>query len=71
MNMKLQMRPMMSPWLTKNVISLRSGIWLLITAGSHHGVGWSISPDGLMIALMPVFAHRAIARRVSIALSEA
>ena len=71
MNIKLQIRPVMSPCLTKNVMSLRRGIWLLITAGSHHGVGWSISPDGLMMALMPVFAHRAMARRVSMALSDA
>jgi hypothetical protein len=34
-------------------------------------VGFNIFPEGLMIADMPVFAERAIALRVSIALSEA
>jgi hypothetical protein len=40
-------------------------------ACSHQGVGFSIFPDGLMIAEIPVLAQRAIALRVSIALSEA
>lgn len=42
-----------------------------MTAGSHHGVGCIIFPEGEMIALMPVLAHLAIARRVSIARSDA
>ena len=71
MKRKVQRRPVMSPCETKNVMSSRSGMLLSITAGSHQGVGWSISPEGAMIADIPVFAHRAMARRVSIALNEA
>ena len=71
MNTKLQTRPVMSPWMTKKVRSLRKGIYDLIEACSHQGVGFNISPDGLMMAEMPVFAHLAIALRVSMALSEA
>ena len=70
-NTKLQIRPIISPCTTKNVRSSRSGIEDFMEACSHHGVGFSIFPDGLMIAEIPVLAQRAIALRVSIALSEA
>ena len=69
--MKVHTRPVMSPCDTKNVMSSLRGMDALITAFSHHGVGLRTSPDGLIIALMPVLAHRAIDRRVSIALREA
>lgn len=42
-----------------------------MTAGSHQGVGCVIFPEGEMMAEMPVLAQRAMARRVSMALSEA
>ena len=48
-----------------------SGIYEFIEACSHHGVGFIIFPDGLIIAEMPVLAQRAIALRVSIARSDA
>ena len=71
MNRNVHMRPVMSPCLTKKVRSSRRGSVPEITACSHHGVGCVILPDGLMIALIPVFAQRAMALRVSIALNDA
>jgi hypothetical protein len=38
------------------------------TAGVHHPVSDTIFPEGLIIAEIPVFAHLAMALRVSIAL---
>ena len=69
--MNEQLRPTMSPWLTKNVMSSRKGRLFMIEASSHHGVGCIILPEGLMNAEMPVFAQRAMARRVSMARRDA
>lgn len=66
-NRKVHTLPTMSPCDTKKVMSLRSGIFPCITAFFHHCVSSIISPDGLIIAEIPVFAHLAIALRVSIA----
>ena len=63
--------PVMSPWDTKKVTSFLKGILPRSTAGSHQGVVSKILPDGLIMALMPVFAQRAIALRVSMARKEA
>ena len=67
---KLHNLPVMSPCETKNVMSSRRGISDLMTAGSHHLVSSTILPDGLIIALIPVLAHLAIALLVSIALRQ-
>ena len=67
----MQILPVMSPCLTKNVISSLRGIEDFMTACSHQGVGCNISPEGLMMALIPVLAQRAIARLVSMALNDA
>ena len=69
--MNVLILPVMSPCATKKVMSLRRGTSPSITAGSHQSVDWVILPDGLMIALIPVFAQRAMARLVSIARREA
>ena len=66
-NRNVHTRPVISPWVTKNVMSSRRGRLPLRTAGSHHFVSLTISPEGLIIADIPVFAHLAIALRVSIA----
>lgn len=63
----MQILPVMSPWVTKNVMSFRSGILPSRIAGVHHVVSVTISPEGLIIAEIPVLAHLAIALRVSIA----
>lgn len=68
MNRKVQTLPVMSPWETKNVMSSLRGMVPFRTAGLHHSVSDTISPDGLMMAEIPVFAHLAMALRVSIAL---
>jgi hypothetical protein len=57
----------MSPCWTKKVISLRSGRFPDNVAGVHHPLWLMISPEGLIIAEIPVFAHLAIALRVSMA----
>lgn len=67
----MQIRPVMSPWATKNVMSSLRGMLPLSTAGFHQSVSDMIFPEGLMIAEIPVLAHLAIALRVSIALRHA
>ena len=68
MERNVQSLPVMSPCSTKNVMSSLSGILLSMVSGVHHPVEVTISPEGLIIAEMPVFAHLAIALRVSMAL---
>ena len=68
MNRKVQTLPVISPWATKKVMSSLNGILPSRTAGVHQPVSDTISPEGLMMAEMPVFAHLAMALRVSIAL---
>ena len=71
MKTKVQTLPVISPCATKNVISSLTGIFPSRVQASHHGVEATIFPPGLMMALIPVFAHLAMARRVSIALRQA
>lgn len=60
--------PVMSPCATKKVMSSLKGMLPSSTAGVHHPVSDTIFPEGLIIAEIPVFAHLAMALRVSIAL---
>ena len=64
---KVHTRPVISPWETKNVMSFLNGIEPSNVSFSHHSVSLMISPEGLIIADMPVFAHLAMALRVSMA----
>ena len=68
MKTKVQTLPATSPYLTKKVIFPLKGICPTMQAGSHHGDLLFISPEGEIMALMPVFAHLAIALLVSMAL---
>jgi hypothetical protein len=68
--MKEHILPAMSPFLTKNVSPSVRLILLRITAVSHQGDDSRICPFWLMMAEIPVLAHRAMSRLVSIALSE-
>ena len=58
---------MMSPCEMKNVISFRKGIEPSRISFFHQLVSLIIAPEGLIIAEIPVFAHLAMALRVSIA----
>lgn len=65
--MKVERRPMKSPWMTKKVrSSLRPTVPFRVS-GCHQEVQETTSPDGSMMAEMPVLALRAIQRRVSMA----
>src|SRR5574344_883219 len=68
---KTDTRPIMSPYFTNTVKLSFKGKRALRYAGFHHFVEERISPRSEIKADIPVLAHLAMERRVSIALKEA